>query len=175
MHTDSKLNTIMDSLITSASQFFTNDMSLEVTLQSNEFAYNITLNEYTAMIGIGGHFNVLFYLGCEDSVLNYVAKQFVNEELSDEEMRELKISAAGEVSNIIAGHAITPLANHSETINITPPAIVEHSKSMIHSKCQIRGAVLQSDIGLIRLFVLGSNCAEFSSLEYNDTITKEFP
>lgn len=141
--------------------------SMEITSEvdaENLVVQQITLNRHTAMIGIGGHLNVLFYIVYEEPLLDYLTQVFAGEEIPSEEYEEFKISAAGEIANIIVGHAIAPLAKQGETINITPPAITEQAQSIIRSKCHILKTKLVTSQGAMCLYLIGSDtCSDLSA------------
>ena len=87
---------------------------------SNQF----TTDDLTAVIGISGrlHGNVLY--GFSEQTTHSIVSAILGDE-SAEVSSEIRLSAIGEIANVITGNAATRLAEMGYRCEISPPVIIE--------------------------------------------------
>ena len=100
---------ILDSLILQTKLFLQEDMDIDIeeVLVKEESDEQLTLNQHTSMIGVGGKLNLMIVISFDNGILGKLVELFMDgEEPDEEEADEIKESVTGEVINTILGLAL---------------------------------------------------------------------
>jgi len=150
---------VLSSIVHHAKLFLVDEMQMETKFDGKyRSVQKIELRKYTTMIGIGGALNFLFYATYDDILLDNLTKIFAYGVISDEEFLEFRESAAGEIANIIIGHAIVDFPNKGREVTFTPPVTIEDAKAIVKTKgtC-IMSALLSTLYGNVELNLICSD------------------
>jgi CheY-specific phosphatase CheX len=149
---------VLSPIVRYAEHFLVEEMDMSVRCEGKyRLAEKIFLKKHTTMIGIGGSFNVLFYMTYDDLLLDNLTHIFAYGEFDRDEFHVLRESAAGEIANTIVGHAIVDFPNEGKGVTLTPPVTIEDAKSITKtSSTQIITVSLLTSYGNLELNVIGS-------------------
>ncbi|MCX6074475.1 MAG: chemotaxis protein CheX [Campylobacterales bacterium] len=152
------LKPVLSSIVRYAEHFLVDEMQMSSRFDGEyRSVEKIFLKKHTTMVWIGGTLNVLFYMTYDDLLLDNLTHMFAYGEMGVDEFHTLRESAAGEIANIIIGHAIVDFPNKGKGVTLTPPVTIEDAKSIIKTPAtQILTASLLTPYGNIELNVIGS-------------------
>jgi chemotaxis protein CheX len=126
------------------------------------FVHKIELKKYTTTIGIGGSLNLLFYISYNELLLDNLTRAFTYGHIEEHEFSELRESAAGEIANLIIGHALSDFPNRGKGVTITPPVTIEDAKAILKTNgTDIITALLSTPYGNVEFNVIGSAKGEW--------------
>lgn len=120
--------------------------------------YRISLRDFTAMVGIGGHVNALVAVSFDAALIEHVAKTLTEElDVSDMDWGELQGDAAGEVVNTIAGNCTADLYEGGKALSLTPPVTLGKTSSFSrHKGAACCSLTFSTDNGSLDLIVIGA-------------------
>ena len=151
---------ILDALILQTKLFLTGDMDIEIEeVKINELNPDkLVLKDYTSMIGTGGTFNSMIVISFENKILEHLVELFMDgEEVSQDEIDEVKDSVTGETINTIIGLALPTFPNRGKGVTITPPITVNDASNIKKYKNSI---IVTADIatkyGKLSISAVGS-------------------
>ncbi len=154
---------ILDSLILQTKLLLQEDMKLEILdVQTTKSEYDIlTLKEFTSMIGVGGKISLMTVISFDGELLNKLVSIFMDgEEVSEDEIDEVRESVTGEVINTIIGLALPTFPNRGKGVTITPPITInEASVLKKHKNSRIVSANVTTNFGTVSISAIGE--AEF--------------
>lgn len=154
---------ILDSLILQTKLLLQEDMKLEILdVETTKSDYNVlTLKEFTSMIGVGGKISLMTVISFDGELLNKLVSIFMDgEEVSEDEIDEIRESVTGEVINTIIGLALPTFPNRGKGITITPPITInEASVLKKHKNSKIVSANVTTNFGTVSISAIGE--AEF--------------
>lgn len=154
---------ILDSLILQARLFLEGDMDINISsidakhLESSQ----LSLNQHTSMIGVGGKLNLMVVISFDDELLNTLVDLFMEgEEVDDDEIDEVKESVTGEVINTILGLALPTFPNRGKGVTITPPITINDTTTLKrHKNSKILSAHVKTESGELILSAIGEEDA----------------
>lgn len=154
---------ILDSLILQTKLLLQEDMKLEILdVETTKSDYEVlTLKEFTSMIGVGGKISLMTVISFDSALLNKLVSIFMDgEEVSDDEIDEIRESVTGEVINTIIGLALPTFPNRGKGVTITPPITInEASVLKKHKNSKIVSAKVTTNFGTVSISAIGE--AEF--------------
>lgn len=154
---------ILDSLILQTKLLLQEDMKLEILdVETTKSDYEVlTLKEFTSMIGVGGKISLMTVISFDGELLNKLVSIFMDgEEVSDDEIDEIRESVTGEVINTIIGLALPTFPNRGKGVTITPPITInEASVLKKHKNSRIVSANVTTNFGTVSISAIGE--AEF--------------
>jgi len=151
------LKEVLTAIVYRAELFMADEMKIEAKFDG-EFRSmeKIELKKYTTTIGIGGSINLLFYVSYNELLLEKLTRAFSYGKINESELAELRESAAGEIANMILGHAVNDFPNRGKGVTITPPVTVEDAKSILKTNGNgIMAAVFLTPYGNMEFNVIG--------------------
>ena len=154
---------ILDSLILQTKLLLQEDMKLEILdVETTKSDYDVlTLKEFTSMIGVGGKISLMTVISFDGELLNKLVSIFMDEEeVSVDEIDEIRESVTGEVINTIIGLALPTFPNRGKGVTITPPITInEASVLKKHKNSRIVSANVTTNFGTVSISAIGE--AEF--------------
>lgn len=149
---------ILKAIIGRSKLFLVDEMGLDVEFDGEYRSVGkIELKKYTTMIGIGGRLNLLFYTTYDELLLDNLTKMFAYGTIMEDEYIALRESAAGEIANLIIGHALCDFPDGGRGITITPPITIEDAKSILKTNgTSMISAFLSTPYGNMEFNVIGS-------------------
>ena len=154
---------ILDSLILQTKLLLQEDMKLEILdVETTKSDYDVlTLKEFTSMIGVGGKISLMTVISFDGELLNKLVSIFMDEEeVSVDEIDEIRESVTGEVINTIIGLALPTFPNRGKGVTITPPITInEASLLKKHKNSKIVSADVTTNFGTVSISAIGE--AEF--------------
>jgi len=149
---------VLKAIIHQVEIFMRDEMKIETKFEGEYRSVDrVELKKYTTTIGIGGTLNLLFYATYNELLLETMTRRFAYGEITEDEFAILRDSAAGEIANIIIGHAISHFPNQGQGVSITPPVTIEDGKSIVKTNgTAIISAMLSTPYGNIEMNVIGS-------------------
>jgi CheY-specific phosphatase CheX len=154
---------ILDSLILQTKLLLQEDMKLEILdVETTKSDYEVlTLKEFTSMIGVGGKISLMTVISFDGELLNKLVSIFMDgEEVSEDEIDEIRESVTGEVINTIIGLALPTFPNRGKGVTITPPITInEASVLKKHKNSRIVSANVTTNFGTVSISAIGE--AEF--------------
>lgn len=129
---------VMRSVIARTRSFFESEYQVSFTEVDGGAGdlESLTLLDMTAIIGMGGCFNLLVAFSFQDSLVNALFEQ-VTEGLGvqPDEVEMYREAAVGEVVNTILGHCTIDLQQiDQQGISMTPPIILDRAKTIRRMK-----------------------------------------
>jgi CheY-specific phosphatase CheX len=120
--------------------------------------HRISLRDFTAMVGIGGHVNALVAVSFDAALMEHVAKTLTDGlDVSDMETEELQSDAAGEVVNTIAGNCTADLYEGGKALSLTPPVTLGKTSSFSrHKGAACCTLTFSTGNGALDLIVIGA-------------------
>lgn len=154
---------ILDSLILQTKLLLQEDMKLEILdVETTKSEYDVlSLKEFNSMIGVGGKISLMTIISFNGELLNKLVSIFMEgEEVSDDEVDEIRESVTGEVINTIIGLALPTFPNRGKGVTITPPITInEASVLKKHKNSRIVSANVTTNFGTVSISAIGE--AEF--------------
>ena len=97
---------------------------------------SLTLLDMTAIIGLGGRFNLLVAFSFQDSLVNALYERVTEGfDVQPDEVEMYREAAVGEVVNTILGHCTIDLQQiDRQGISMTPPIILDRAKTIRRMK-----------------------------------------
>ena len=152
---------ILDSLILQTKLLLQEDMKLEILdVETTKSDYEVlTLKEFTSMIGVGGKISLMTVISFDSALLNKLVSIFMDgEEVSDDEIDEIRESVTGEVINTIIGLALPTFPNRGKGVTITPPITInEASVLKKHKNSRIVSANVTTNFGTVSISAIGES------------------
>lgn len=117
----------------------------------------ITLDEMTAIVGIGGPTDLLaafsFSSGLADALFHRLIEMLG---LPPEEAGEFRQAGLGEMANVIAGNWIAEFSPPGTRTTLTPPTLVEGAKDIPHIPRAIyRTLSIATESGSMSIYLIG--------------------
>ena len=154
---------ILDSLILQTKLLLQEDMKLEILdVETTKSEYEVlSLKDFTSMIGVGGKISLMTVISFDGELLNKLVSIFMDgEEVSEDEIDEIRESVTGEVINTIIGLALPTFPNRGKGVTITPPITInEASVLKKHKNSRILSANVTTNFGTVSISAIGE--AEF--------------
>ena len=154
---------ILDSLILQTKLLLQEDMKLEILdVETTKSEYEVlSLKDFTSMIGVGGKISLMTVISFDGELLNKLVSIFMDgEEVSEDEIDEIRESVTGEVINTIIGLALPTFPNRGKGVTITPPITInEASVLKKHKNSRIVSANVTTNFGTVSISAIGE--AEF--------------
>ncbi len=159
------LKEVLTAIVYRVELFMKNEMKIETKFDGEyRSVEKIELKKYTTTIGIGGSLNLLFYITYNETLLNKLTTTLSYGVIKKAEFNELRESAAGEIANMIIGHAVSDFPNRGKGVTITPPVTIEDAKSILKTNgTGIVTALLSTPYGNVELNVIGSAKGEWNA------------
>lgn len=159
------LKAVLSAIVYRVELFMKNEMMIETEFDGEyRSVEKIELKKYTTTIGIGGSLNLLFYVTYNELLLDNLTRAFAYGDIEQSEFLILRESAAGEIANMIIGHAVTDFPNRGKGVTITPPVTIEDAKSILKTNgTGIMTAFLSTPYGNMELNVIGSAKGEWNA------------
>ncbi|MGE4444592.1 MAG: chemotaxis protein CheX [Candidatus Altimarinota bacterium] len=152
---------ILDSLILQTKLLLQEDMKLKILeVEIIRTNYNILLlKEFTSMIGVGGKINLMTVISFDEKLLNKLVSIFMDEEeVSLDEIDEVRESVTGEVINTIIGLALPTFPNRGKGITITPPITINDASVLKkHKNSKIVSANVTTNFGSVSISAIGES------------------
>lgn len=152
---------IIDSLILQTKLLLQEDMKLEIldveTVITN---YDVLpLKVFTSMIGVGGKINLMTVISFDEELLDKLVSIFMDEEeVSLDELDEIRESVTGEVINTIIGLALPTFPNRGKGITITPPITINDASVLKkHKNSKIISANVTTNFGNVSISAIGES------------------
>lgn len=152
---------IIDSLILQTKLLLQEDMKLEIldveTVSTN---YDVLpLKVFTSMIGVGGKINLMTVISFDEELLDKLVSIFMDEEeVSLDELDEIRESVTGEVINTIIGLALPTFPNRGKGITITPPITINDASVLKkHKNSKIISANVTTNFGNVSISAIGES------------------
>ena len=113
------------------------------------------------MIGVGGKISLMTVISFDRELLNKLVSIFMDgEEVSKDEIDEIRESVTGEVINTIIGLALPTFPNRGKGITITPPITLNDASILKkHKNSRIVSANVTTNFGTVSISAIGE--AEF--------------
>ena len=150
---------ILDSLILQTKLFLQEDMDININDIDTKIldTEQLSLKQYTSMIGVGGKLNLMVVISFDDNLLNKLVELFMDgEEVNEEEAQEVKESVTGEVINTILGLSLPTFPNRGKGVTITPPITInDASKLKKHKNSKISSVNIITDCGELSISAIG--------------------
>lgn len=150
---------IIDSLILQTKLLLQEDMNLEILdIKTINTEYEaLPLKEFTSMIGVGGKINLMTVISFDESLLNKLVTIFMDEEeVSSDEIEEIRESVTGEVINTIIGLALPTFPNRGKGITITPPITINDASILKkHKNSKIISVDVTTNFGIVSISAIG--------------------
>lgn len=159
------LKAVLSAIVYRVELFMKNEMKIDSVFDGEyRSVEKIELKKYTTTIGIGGSLNLLFYVTYNELLLDNLTRAFAYGDIEQSEFLILRESAAGEIANMIIGHAVTDFPNRGKGVTITPPVTIEDAKSILKTNgTGIMTAFLSTPYGNMELNVIGSAKGEWNA------------
>lgn len=159
------LKEVLTAIVYRVELFMNNEMNISTRFDGEyRSVEKIDLKKYTTTIGIGGSINLLFYVTYNELLLDNLTRAFAYGHIDESEFSELRESAAGEIANMIIGHAVSDFPNRGQGVTITPPVTIEDAKSILKTNgTGIITALLSTPYGNVELNVIGSAKGEWNA------------
>ncbi|WP_295055527.1 chemotaxis protein CheX [Sulfuricurvum sp.] len=159
------LKAVLSAIVYRVELFMKNEMKIDSEFDGEyRSVEKIELKKYTTTIGIGGSLNLLFYVTYNELLLDNLTRAFAYGDIEQSEFLILRESAAGEIANMIIGHAVTDFPNRGKGVTITPPVTIEDAKSILKTNgTGIMTALLSTPYGNMELNVIGSAKGEWNA------------
>lgn len=159
------LKEVLTAIVYRVELFMNDEMKIETKFDGEyRSVEKIELKKYTTTIGIGGTLNLLFYVTYNELLLDNLTRAFAYGHIDESEFSELRESAAGEIANMIIGHAVTDFPNRGKGVTITPPVTIEDAKSILKTNgTGIITALLSTPYGNVELNVIGAAKGEWNA------------
>ena len=124
----------MQSAIARTRNYFESEYGIDVAAVDSGTGdlESLTLLDMTAIIGIGGRFNLQIAFSFQDDLINTLSQRMTEDfKVQPDEIEMYREAAAGDVVNTIVGHCTgdLPQWNH-QGISMTPPIILERAKTI---------------------------------------------
>lgn len=152
---------ILDSLILQTRLLLQEDMKLKIldveTVTTN---YDVLpLKVFTSMIGVGGKINLMTVISFDEKLLDKLVSIFMDEEeVSLDELDEIRESVTGEVINTIIGLALPTFPNRGKGITITPPITINDASVLKkHKNSKIISANVKTNFGNVSISAIGES------------------
>lgn len=152
---------ILDSLILQTRLLLQEDMKLKIldveTVSTN---YDVLpLKVFTSMIGVGGKINLMTVISFDEELLDKLVSIFMDEEeVSLDELDEIRESVTGEVINTIIGLALPTFPNRGKGITITPPITINDASVLKkHKNSKIISANVTTNFGNVSISAIGES------------------
>ncbi len=150
---------ILDSLILQTKLFLQEDMDITIKDIDTKIldTEQLSLKQYTSMIGVGGKLNLMVVISFDGDLLNKLVELFMDgEEVDEEEAQEVKESVTGEVINTILGLSLPTFPNRGKGVTITPPITInDASKLKKHKNSKISSVNIITDCGELSISAIG--------------------
>ncbi len=150
---------ILDSLILQTKLFLQEDMDININDIDTKIldTEQLSLKQYTSMIGVGGKLNLMVVISFDDNLLNKLVELFMDgEEVDETEVQEVKESVTGEVINTILGLSLPTFPNRGKGVTITPPITInDASKLKKHKNSKISSVNIITDCGELSISAIG--------------------
>lgn len=159
------LKAVLTAIVYRVELFMNDEMAIKTTFDGEyRSVEKIELKKYTTTIGIGGTLNLLFYVTYNEALLDSLTRAFAYGQIDESEFQELRESTAGEIANMIIGHAVSDFPNRGKGVTITPPVTIEDAKSILKTNgTGIISAWLSTPHGKIEVNVIGSVEGEWNA------------
>lgn len=159
------LKAVLTAIVYRVELFMNDEMAIKTTFDGEyRSVEKIELKKYTTTIGIGGTLNLLFYVTYNEALLDSLTRAFAYGQIDESEFRELRESTAGEIANMIIGHAVSDFPNRGKGVTITPPVTIEDAKSILKTNgTGIISAWLSTPHGKMEVNVIGSVEGEWNA------------
>ncbi len=159
------LKAVLTAIVYRVELFMNDEMAIKTTFDGEyRSVEKIELKKYTTTIGIGGTLNLLFYVTYNEALLDSLTRAFAYGQIDESEFQELRESTAGEIANMIIGHAVSDFPNRGKGVTITPPVTIEDAKSILKTNgTGIISAWLSTPHGKMELNVIGSIEGEWNA------------
>ena len=152
---------ILDALILQSKLFLSEDMEISIEdIEINELNPDkLLLRDYTSMIGTGGTLNAIVIVSFEIKLLDYLVDLFMEgEEVSSDEIEEVRDSVTGETVNTIIGLALPTFPNRGKGVTITPPITINDASNIKKYKnSKIISANIHTEHGVLTISAVGSD------------------
>lgn len=152
---------ILDSLVLQTRLLLQEDMKLKIldveTVSTN---YDVLpLKVFTSMIGVGGKINLMTVISFDEKLLDKLVSIFMDEEeVSLDELDEIRESVTGEVINTIIGLALPTFPNRGKGITITPPITINDASVLKkHKNSKIISANVTTNFGNVSISAIGES------------------
>ncbi len=159
------LKAVLTAIVYRVELFMNDEMAIKTTFDGEyRSVEKIELKKYTTTIGIGGTLNLLFYVTYNEALLDSLTRAFAYGQIDESEFQELRESTAGEIANMIIGHAVSDFPNRGKGVTITPPVTIEDAKSILKTNgTGIISAWLSTPHGKMEVNVIGSVEGEWNA------------
>jgi CheY-specific phosphatase CheX len=133
------------------------DASVQKAVETRKDAANPELRDTTAIVGLGGHFNVLVVLSFDKAFADSMyARMSEGLDIAPDEEDIYRRDAAADLVNEIVGNCAAVFTNIDEVIDLSPPIILEGGRNVrIPKNAEYRGMCIKTDIGYIDIGFFG--------------------
>jgi len=149
------ISEIMQPLVATTTKFMLEQTNLLVTSEDNfhdELLQKIELNKVTAIINIRGAMEIVVIVSFSEPVLRKVVRNFMMDEITQEEEDAYMGDVLGEVANIIIGNSLNHFPGLEELLIIdTPISLSSEDALFMYKDSQIWGCNLHTELGNISL------------------------
>ena len=165
MENSEVLKAVLTAIVYRVELFMNDELGIETRCEGEyRSVEKIDLKKYTTTIGIGGTLNLLFYITYNERLLDNLTRAFVYGYIEESEFMALRESAAGEIANMIIGHALNDFPNRGRGVTITPPVTIEDGKSIFKTNgTGMIAALLSTPYGNMELNVIGAAKGEWNA------------
>lgn len=110
---------------------------------------DIDLQEYTAIIGIGGELNFMAILSLDKPLLNRIVESYIGDKsIPEDKKEETYNSATGETLNTIIGRSLSSFHSIDDRVSITTPVSISKASQIKKNKnAKMQTATLQTIYG----------------------------
>lgn len=133
-----EVDQVMRSVIARSRNFLEGEYQVSVTEMDGGAGdlESLTLLDLTAIIGMGGRFNLLVAFSFQDGLVNAIFERMTHDlDVQPEEVDMYREAAVGEVVNTILGHCTIDLQQMDQQgISMTPPIILDRAKTIRRMK-----------------------------------------